>query len=220
MTDDAARYADLTIAEFTNRLASAAPVPGGGSASAVAAALAASLVEMVARLSADRPKYEPYVETHERAAAIASAARRDFLALADADAAAYSRLADAFKLPRDDDALAQRRTEQIGDAARDASDVPLRVVRACRELAVDIEALAGRSNLNASSDLNVAALLVHAAGQGAGANVLVNLPMVDDPDYVGEATVELQGYLEEIDRLGRQTREQVGHGGLRDPEEG
>jgi formiminotetrahydrofolate cyclodeaminase len=175
---------------------------------------------MVARLSADRPKYEAYAETHERAVSVASAARLEFLSLADADAAAYSRLGQAFKLPRDDESLVERRTQLIGEAAREASDVPLRVVRACRELAIDIEALAGRSNLNASSDLNVAALLVHAAGQGAGANVLVNLPMVDDPDYAGEATVELQGLLEEIDRLGRQTREQVGDGGLRDPEEG
>jgi methenyltetrahydrofolate cyclohydrolase len=213
----AGSYADLTLAQFTALLGSTEPVPGGGSASAVAASLAASLVEMVAGLSLDRPKYRPYASTVERALRAGQRARRHFLELADADAAAYARYSEA---RRGSKASAERDPElerTVAFAARSAADVPLEIVRACRDLAVEIEALSGRSNVNASSDLNVAALLVDAAARGAGANVLINLPSVDDETYAGATTIELQRLLQEVQQLVLQVRESA-TSALREPE--
>ena len=90
MPESQERFASLTLAEFSARLASAEPVPGGGSASAIAGSIAASLLAMVARLSLDRPKYEPYRATNERALETAEAARVRLLALAEDDAVAYA----------------------------------------------------------------------------------------------------------------------------------
>ena len=210
--------AGLTLTEFSDRLASAEPVPGGGSASAIAGSFAASLLAMVARLSVDRPKYAAYQKTHGRALATGERGRTVLLELADADARAYAGFAAARKLPRETPEEQGAREAATRVAARASSEVPLTVIDECARLLDDITAMAGRSNLNAASDLEVAARLASAAARGAAANVLINLPMVGDEGYAATTTVTLQGILEQIERNAATVAEIVGGGGLREPE--
>src|SRR4051794_22145161 len=180
--------------------------------------MGASLLTMVSRLSVDRPKYADYVSTHARALEIGEASRARLLGLADDDARAFATFAAARKMPRETDEEQQAREAATQVAARTASDIPLAVVRECMKIMLAAEAMAGRSNLNAASDLEVAARLAGAAARGAAANVIINLPSVGDEKYAGVMHAEVAQLLEDVDRLTAQIAQRAAAGTLREPE--
>jgi formiminotetrahydrofolate cyclodeaminase len=214
----APRFGSLTLEAFLEQLASSAPIPGGGSAAAVAAGLAAGLVAMVAGLSADRPAYAPFATTHARAGGAGRAIVARLLGLADEDAAAYGAFAAAMKLPRSTDDEKSARSAAIRAAAVTAAEVPLRTLEACRDLVVASEALAGRSNRNAASDLVVASRLAEAAAHGAAENVMVNLSALGDEERADELRGRVATLLTEVADHAESTRAFVELGELREPE--
>ena len=207
-------FRDLTLRAFADELASAAPVPGGGSASAVAASLGAGLVAMVASLSQDRPRYAAHTSLHDRSRATGERLATRFFDLADQDADAYAGFAAARKLPRETDEEIAARQAALASAARRAAEVPLETVEACLELIETAERLVGRCNVNATSDLEVATLLGDAAARGAAANVLINLPSVDDEAFAAMATARVQTILARIEEVVAEV-----HRGVRNPRE-
>jgi len=212
-----ARFGDLTLAAFVDRLASASPVPGGGSAAAITGSLAASLVAMVASLSEGRPKYAEHAALHADALAAGQTLATRFLSLADEDAAAFERFGAAMRLPRDTDAERESRAAAIRHAARGAAEVPYRTIEACIETVRLAEALAGRSNRNASSDLEVSALLSVAAAESAAANVRINLQAIGDDDATRDLARRTDELLREIQQLAARTRTAVASGEAREP---
>jgi len=217
-TTGAVSFSDLTVGQFVERLSSAEPVPGGGAASAVAAALGASLISMVAALSTGRPKYAAYAETHAKCAAIGRELAAEFMILSDKDADAYAGYSAALKMPRETDEQKLARQSAVHIAAKAASEAPFDCVKACGRLLTAAEALAGRSNVNAASDVLVAALLGEAAARGAAENVLINLPSTGDELYADSMRWRVDRALHDIAAAAARTREIVLSGQSQDPE--
>ena len=173
---------------------------------------------MVTRLSIGRARYAMFASTHERALEVAEHARQRFLELADEDAAAYAGLVSARSLARAPSTDRADLDATVRTAAHEAARVPMLVVRECYALIDQVDRLAGRSNLHAASDLDVAARLLEAAARGAGANVIVNLPAIGDErladSMLGELEVRLHEMVSAVARIASQVRSE----GLRAPE--
>jgi formiminotetrahydrofolate cyclodeaminase len=197
---------DLSVRDLTDRLASQAPVPGGGSAAALGGAIAAALVGMVAELTIGRAGYERHDEAARAATHEATELRLELLDLADRDAKAYGEVSVARKLPRGTDEERAHRTRELRQAMLEAARIPLQTARVAREVLDLAVRIAPIGNRNAISDAGVAAQLATAAVRGAILNVRINLPYlpVDEP-----LRVEAPRELAELEAAALQRQDEV-----------
>lgn len=195
---DPVRLLDHSVADFARRLASGDPTPGGGSASALSAALGASLVSMVANLTTGRPAYAQHEEELREIILGAATMLSDLLSLVEVDAAAYDAVLRARRLSRNGERTAQARELAIWSTIGEATRVPLRIARRAADVLELAARLARVGNRHALSDVVVAADLAWAGLRGGLANVRANLPALpaDDPLHA-----ELGPQIEDLDRL-------------------
>ncbi len=169
-----------TVESWLDALASGTPTPGGGAAAAMNAAIAAALISMVCSLTVGKPRYAEHEQTMIAARARADGLRRDALALAEADALAFSAVTDAYKLRKATEEDRRARTQAIQAALAGAADVPLRTAAlAATVIALAAEILPG-ANVNVISDVAVAASSARAALEAAELNVEINLAAMRD----------------------------------------
>jgi formiminotetrahydrofolate cyclodeaminase len=197
---------ELRLDAFLERLSSPAPTPGGGSASALAGATAAALLHMVLALTGGRPG-APDDDTLSALRGEAASGQSELLRLVQLDATAYDAVVTARRLPRTTELEAESRRVQVGSATREATRVPLEIVRRGARVLELAERVAAIGNRNAISDVGVAALLAAAATRGAALNVRVNLPYLpaDDP-LRQEAATELDRLLAPVEARERAVR--------------
>ena len=165
MTDAVPNYAELPLGRFMDMVASREPTPGGGASAAVAVALAAALTAMAARFSAD------HLADAETIADRAEELRNRVMPLAQADAAAYGRVLDAYRTPRDD----EKRRRRIREALSEAADVPLSIAEVGVEVAGNAARLVEEGNPNLRGDAVTAAALAKAGVRAAATLVEINV---------------------------------------------
>lgn len=179
---------DLSVEEFAAGTASAAPVPGGGSVSALTGALAAALAEMVANLTIGKEQYVQ-VEEEMRALSLAGAAiREELIAAIKKDSESFSGYMNALKLPKNTEEEKAARRAALQQGLKDASQAPLAAAQAAAKIFPIAEAVVSRGNKGAVSDGLIAAMLARTAVIGALFNVKINLKSIRDEVYVSEMT--------------------------------
>ncbi len=148
---------------------------GGGSASAVAGAMAAALVAMVARLSIGREGskeasfYQTLVSEAERLATELFTGSRK-------DSEAFAHVMAGFKMPKETEEQMSARRQAIDEAMLKATRTPLVNAENCQNVLILKQKLEGNMNPNTASDLECAGHIAKAGLLGCLANVKINLP--------------------------------------------
>ncbi|WP_331766969.1 cyclodeaminase/cyclohydrolase family protein [Embleya sp. NBC_00896] len=187
---------DEKISDFLTRLADRVPAPGGGAAAALHAAQAAALLGMVARYSTG-DKYAEHASAIAQVIALTDELRGVALRLAEEDAAAFTAVTEAYKLPKDTDAAKTVRSATITAALVGAAKPPAEVVvvaAACVELA---EKLLPIGNPNVITDVAAAAEAARAAATTARVNIEINLGGIKDE----QARIELTAQAGRVDDI-------------------
>ena len=172
----------MELRRFLEKLASDAPTPGGGSASALAGALSSSLVAMVAGLSSKkgRTNQKRMEEIRKKALVIQ---KRLFQAI-DEDAKSFDGVIKAFRLPKGSDKERLHRIQEIQKAYQKATFTPQLVCEHSLHLLKYSKILILKGNQNAISDIGVAAFLADAALEGGLLNIGINLVAVTEKKFV------------------------------------
>lgn len=200
---------DMTCKGFVLETASESPAPGGGSVSAYAGALGASLGTMVANLSAHKPGWDDRWEYFSGWAEKGQELIGELLHLVDEDTAAFNRIMEAFGLPKETDAEKSARSAAIQEATVYAARVPLRTMQtACK--AFDLaEAMVLQGNPNSVSDAGVGALCIRTAVQGAWLNVKINAAGIKDKTLCADILAEAARIADLADRREKEILEKV-----------
>ncbi len=187
---------DDRCTDFLTVLASAAPVPGGGGASAFVGAMGTALGAMVANLTLGKKKYQDVQEDIQRIIVDAEALRAQLTTLVEKDAEVFEPLSKAYGLPKDTEEQQRYKEVTLENALKAASAVPYEIMERAME-AMDLhEELAKKGTRIAVSDVGVGVQFCKAALMGASLNVYINTKLMKDRPYAEELNQKVETMLQ------------------------
>jgi glutamate formiminotransferase/formiminotetrahydrofolate cyclodeaminase len=183
-------FAKYALVDLLDEFASNSPVPGGGSAAALAGALGASLLLMAASLPKSRTGTPEEATDLAEAAARLRPIRDRLVELIDEDARAYQAVMSALKLPKGSAEEQSERRAALQSAVTSATDAPLDVMRACQQALAGGVVVARNVYRIAASDVAMGVELLAAGGRGAALSIDGNLSSVADASYADRVKAE------------------------------
>jgi formiminotetrahydrofolate cyclodeaminase len=191
----------LSVRDFTEELGSANPTPGGGSAAALCGALGAALSAMVSRLTLGNEKYREDWQSMGAVQQTADLMTEQFLELVQRDADAYRTVIAAMKLPKKTEEDKAARHKAFQEATKNAAKVPLETLRTSEKLIALTKEAMERGNPNTLTDAGAALQLARTAAVVAAYNVRINLPGLQDEEFVTACKEEVEEALERVESL-------------------
>ena len=161
---------NLSCCEFSEKLYSKAPVPGGGGAAAYIGALGASLGAMAGNLTLGKKKYACYEQDILRMLSELEELRVRLLELIDADAEAFEPLSKAYSLPKDTPGYA----EEMRRVTLGATAAPYEMMKNCCRVIEILEEMNVKCSRLLISDVGCGAISAGAALKAAAFNVFIN----------------------------------------------
>ena len=179
-------FSTVPCNEFVEVLASKAPVPGGGGASALVGAIGTALGNMVGSLTVGKKKYADVEEEMYELKGKADALQKELLHLIERDAEVFEPLSKAYGMPRNTEEEKAEKARVMEIVLKDACSVPMEIMERCCEAIDLIEVFAEKGSTLALSDAGVGATFCKAALEGASLNVFINTKSMKNREYADE----------------------------------
>ncbi|TVP94902.1 MAG: formimidoyltetrahydrofolate cyclodeaminase [Acholeplasmatales bacterium] len=196
---DCMKLVDMSVREFVYEVDSAKPAPGGGSVSAVAAALGAGLLRMVGHLTLPKKKFQTLDEAVQSELISAHEALKTLevrlLDLVDRDTDAFNAIMESFRMPKETEAEKIKRKKAIDRATLGAIEVPEAIAKIALEALEKAHWIVQYGNKNAISDVGVAVLMLYAGLEGACLNVMINLSGMEDTAHQNALKAQVETLL-------------------------
>jgi glutamate formiminotransferase/formiminotetrahydrofolate cyclodeaminase len=177
------KLASMSVRAFVEELGARSPAPGGGSASALVAAMGAALGAMVGWMTYGKRKFEAKDAAMRRLIPPLDEAMKQLLPLVDKDTCAFDAYLAAVGMPKDGEADRKARHDAMQAGLKQAVQVPLEVMRTADGCWEAMAEMAREGNFASRSDLEVGAKALEAGIWGASRNVAVNLPGIEDEGF-------------------------------------
>lgn len=198
----------MDLRQFCNETLSDSPAPGGGSVAALMGALGVSLGGMVANLSAGKRGWDDKLKYFSDWAVKSQQLKDELLFLVDEDTAAFSKVMDAFALPKESAEEKAARSAAIQGASKYAAEIPLRVMETALKSYQILAEMADKGNPASISDVGVGLLATRAGIDGAALNVRINLAGLKDENLkstlqekVRKISAESESEFKKIDQI-------------------
>jgi methenyltetrahydrofolate cyclohydrolase len=176
-------FCDKSCKEFVTELASKAPVPGGGGASALVGAVGTALGNMVGSLTVGKKKYADVEEDIKALMAKGDKLMAELMNLVDRDAEVFEPLSKAYGLPKETEEQKAEKDRIMESCLREACSVPMEIMEKCCEAIELIAEYAKKGSSLAISDAGVGVAFSKAALMGASLNVFINTNSMQDRQY-------------------------------------
>jgi glutamate formiminotransferase/formiminotetrahydrofolate cyclodeaminase len=184
--------ASMSVRAFVERVGARTSTPGGGSASALIAAVGAALGAMVGWMTYGKRRFEARDATMRRLIPPLHEAMRDLLPMIDRDTRAFDAYLEATSLPRETDEEKAVRHRAMQDGLKAAVQVPLEVMCLADRAWDAMVEMATHGNIASRSDLETGARALECGIWGASRNVVINLPGIEDEAYRRAASDEAE----------------------------
>lgn len=198
-------FEQTTITDFTELLASKAPVPGGGGASALVGAIGIALGDMVGELTVGKKKYADVEDELKALMSRAQELRTRLLSCIEDDARLFEPLSRAYGIPKDDPG----REEIMEKCLKDAASAPLEIFDLCCESIDVIREFGEKGSRLVVSDAATGIAFARAAMYGAAVNVKVNTRLMKDQAYARQINTHIDSKMEHYEKIAEEVYQTI-----------
>lgn len=202
-------FSTVPCDEFVTVLASKAPVPGGGGASALVGAVGTALGNMVGSLTVGKKKYAAVEEEMQELKAKADVLQKELLHLVERDAEVFEPLSKAYGMPKETEEEKAEKARVMEAALKEACSVPMEIMEKCCEAIDLLVEFAAKGSVLAISDAGVGAAFCKAALEGASLNVYINTKSMADREYAKSLNKKCDEMLEKYTKIAEDVFESV-----------